>query len=84
MLVFNILLGFVLVAGNLLYLYKQYTERGSDNFSLVQFYLGTNECESTLPKAYLQGEEVKVVRQQQKNNGKQQVKVKVQKQQNRL
>ena len=66
MLVFNILLGFVLVAGNLLYLYKQYTERGSDNFSLVQFYLGTNECKSMLPhEAILQS---KVI--QQKKNGK--------------
>ena len=77
MLVFNILLGFVLVAGNLFYLYKQYSERGSDNFSLVEFYLGTNECESTLPHAILQGKQV-----QNKKNRKQQVQVVVQKQQN--
>ena len=82
MLVFNILLGIVLVGGNLFYLYKQYSERGSDNFSLVEFYLGTNECESTLPHAILQGKQVvQKVQQQQKKNGKQQVKVKVQKQQ---
>lgn len=76
MVVFNILLGFVLVAGNLLYLYKQYSERGPD-FSLVEFYLRTNECENTLPHAILQG---KVV--QNKKNGKQQVQVVVQQQQN--
>lgn len=90
MLVFNILLGSVLVAGNLFYLYQQYTERGSDNFSLIQFYLGTNECESTLPKGYVQGKQKVVMKQkvveqqQQKKNGKNGKNEKVQKQQQKV
>jgi Ca2+/Na+ antiporter len=43
--VLNILLGVVLVGGNLAYLYQQHKDHPHD-FSLVEFYFGTSECRS--------------------------------------
>ena len=43
--VLNILLGVVLVGGNLAYLYQQYKDHPHD-FRLVEFYFGTSECRS--------------------------------------
>lgn len=45
--VLNILLGVVLVGGNLAYLYQQYMDhKDHRDFSLVAFYFGTSECRS--------------------------------------